>query len=246
MNLQVAVEILTKEGFTVDVAVDGNQAIEKVSHSSYDCILMDVEMPGMDGHEATRLIRKELGLTGLPIIAMTAHTLKGDREKCLDAGMNDYLPKPVSSKQLFSALVKWIPPGPNLGTKISMSGSSSGPEADLVQRLPGFDLENALDRIEGHTDIYLKVLRKFYQEFSSTGRTIRESLDKGDTDTCRRLVHNLKGGAGNIGAVDLYGTASDMVVFFRQGRVENMTALLDKLEDQLDNVLNLISNLDMN
>jgi CheY-like chemotaxis protein len=245
VNLQVAVEILTKEGFSVDVAVDGRQAIEKVLVKKYDCVLMDVEMPGMDGHEATRLIRTKLGLVDLPIIAMTAHTLKGDREKCLEAGMNDYLPKPVGTKQLFAALVKWIKPGPDLGTKI---GPEKPPrekrDDDLFLALPGFDLKSALDRIEGHTDIYKKILKEFSQEFGSAGARMRQSFSIGDLETCRRLAHNLKGGAGNIGAADLFGAASDLLISLRQGQVQQMENILDKLEGQLENVINLISRLD--
>ena len=108
VNQRVAVALLKKTGISVDVAEDGVIAIEKLTTNRYKLVLMDVQMPKMDGLTATHKIRKELGLIDLPIIAMTAHAMKGDKEKCLAAGMNDYISKPIEPNDLYTILVKWL------------------------------------------------------------------------------------------------------------------------------------------
>ncbi len=213
INRLVARELLESSGFAVSLAENGREAVEIVSREEFEAVLMDIQMPEMDGLEAAARIR-ELGrddarLRDLPIIAMTAHAMSGDREKSLAAGMNDHVTKPIDTYELFSALSKWIDSGrkkPSAGPPVK---DQAGEEADWPP-LPGLDIKAGLHRVGGKPGLYRELLIKFREEFSGSGERLTEALRSGDRESARRLVHTVKGVAGNLGALDLYEAASEL------------------------------------
>ena len=165
INQQVARELLEKAGLIVTIANNGKEAIEKVESSEFDLILMDVQMPEMGGLEATGCIRENPRFSNLPIVAMTAQAMTGDREKCIEAGMDDYITKPIDINELFSALVKWIKPKDRkiTDTDISEKGFQSDEkrsEDDQLPALPGIDVESGLIRVGGNMKLYKKTVNK--------------------------------------------------------------------------------------
>lgn len=216
VNQQVAQELLQSWGITVDIAVDGHEAIAKIQAHPYDAILMDVRMPGMDGLEATRQIRK-LAKVGnikderfatVPIIAMTAHAMNTDRTKSLAAGMNDHLPKPVQPQELLNTLTRWISPSrivPQVSTPIDPSIT------ELAWQLsPSLDVGTAVARVGGNWIAYQRLLQRFQQTHSESATEIRTVLDQGDLTQAFYLAHTLKGAAGNIGADRLYQSLANL------------------------------------
>lgn len=218
INQQVALASLLGEGMVVDVADNGRKAVEMVTAAQgedggYDAVLMDIEMPVMDGHAAVKAIRREPCFADLPVIAMTAHALEGDREKCFESGMNDYVSKPFDDKDLFGVLVKWISPKPGGGQPVPPP-----PEIrertfvepaweDMPQTMDGIDLNAGLERLKGNSGLYRTMLLHFNERFKTAGEELKSHLAAGDRETARQLVHAVKGVAGNIGANGLYSAA---------------------------------------
>ena len=236
INQQVAREILEGAGLNVTIATNGQEAVNAVKENNYDAVLMDVQMPVMDGYTATREIREwesELKAanssdisgsnlhpltSGLPIIAMTAHAMAGDEEKSLQAGMNGHVTKPIDPDQLFATLQKWVQPREKRATtqRPAVSVAPSGGQkvvsidGELPGSLPGFDLADGLKRLQGNKKLYRKLLLDFATGYCKAGIEIREALDAPDFDRAHRLVHNLKGLAGNLSAKDLQAAAVNM------------------------------------
>jgi CheY-like chemotaxis protein len=218
INQQVALEILQGMGLNVTVANDGQEAVNAVKKSNYDVVLMDVQMPVMDGYTATREIRKDKHFKDLPIIAMTAHAMAGDEDKSLQAGMNGHVTKPIDPEQLFSTLQKWIKPSekrvqdqqPEVPVEQSESDKAAPAEDEFPESLSGFDLADGLKRLQGNKKLYRKLLLSFATDYNAVANEIREALDAVDFDQAHSLVHNLKGLAGNLAATDLQAAAVNL------------------------------------
>jgi polar amino acid transport system substrate-binding protein len=196
INQQVAVEILGNAGIRVTVAGDGRQGLDILTRSgeTFDGILMDIQMPVLDGYEATRAIRKMPEYAELPIIAMTANVMAGDREKAIDAGMDDQIAKPIDVNDLFSVLGRWVTPS-------SPAAEEAAPEAEAeveIPDLPGVDTATGLARVGGNAGLYRKLLLKFRHGQADAAGEIRAARDAGDIETAGRLAHTLKGVAGNL------------------------------------------------
>ena len=208
INQQVAREILEGAGLNVALAADGQEGVNAVKENNYDVVLMDVQMPVMDGYAATREIRKDKSFKDLPIIAMTAHAMAGDENKSLEAGMNGHVTKPIDPDQLFSTLQKWIKPSekrvqvqqPEVPVEQSESDKAVPAEDELPEYLPGFDLADGLKRLQKNKRLYRKLLLSFATDYNAVANEIREALDAKDFDQAHSLVHNLKGLAGNLAA----------------------------------------------
>ena len=235
INQQVAREILEGAGLSVSLANNGQEAIESIYNNEYDAVLMDVQMPVMDGYTATRKIR-ELQLKAtqpkdrsegsalspqaseLPIIAMTAHAMAGDEQKSLAAGMNDHVTKPIDPEQLFAALQKWIKPGkkqiqagqPKVSAAATATGDSESGTEEFPKSLPGFDLQDGLKRLQGNEKLYRKLLVDFGVQYAGTAGEIKQALAAANFEQAHSLVHNLKGLAGNLAAADLQAAAVAM------------------------------------
>ncbi|MGD9181437.1 MAG: response regulator, partial [Desulfobacterales bacterium] len=217
INQQVAKEILEGAGLNISIANNGQEAVDAVKENNYDAVLMDVQMPVMDGYTATKTIRKwesgmrNKGKAQIPIIAMTAHAMAGDEDKSLQAGMNGHVTKPIDPDQLFATLQKWIKPGekrvqvqqPEIPVAHPESNKAALDEDQLPESLPGFDLSDGLKRLQGNKRLYRKLLLNFATDYGETANDIRSALDAKDFERAHSLVHNLKGLAGNLAATDL-------------------------------------------
>jgi CheY-like chemotaxis protein len=231
INRQVARELLESAGHRVTAAVDGREAVDRVEGADFDLVLMDVQMPVMDGYEAARRIRRDLGRADLPIIAMTANALAGDREKALDAGMNDHVPKPIDPDRLMAALIRWAPEDRKAGLSAAPRVSI---ESTKLPELPGLDVRTGLARTGGRMEAYLSILRRFRDQHAEAAGEIRSAMDQGDWETVRRLAHTLKGVAGNIGADRLHRAAAELETALKQ------ESPADELIQAVDEELNRI------
>jgi signal transduction histidine kinase/CheY-like chemotaxis protein len=207
LNREVALGLLEDAHLAIDQAENGAIAVQQLSKGDYDLILMDMQMPIMDGITATKAIRSNPRFASLPIIAMTANAMDRDREMCLAAGMNGHLAKPIDPEKLFGALLQWIRPR---AASASASASSStvsasvsvslppAPSGDLV--IPGIDTETALKRTGGNRKRYESLLQRFSDSQSHAIDDIRAALAANDSPTAQRLAHSLKGASANLGA----------------------------------------------
>lgn len=253
LNQDVAVAMLERVGILVECADNGKIAVDMLDERSkgsgpmYDVVLMDIQMPEMDGYHASREIRADARFQNLPIIAMTAHALKGDRDKCLDAGMNDYVSKPVEERDLYAALLKWIEPGEreihesDLRLKKTMEASWEG----MPSNIPGIDQDAALARIRGNTGLYKKMLWHFKQNFERAVEEIGTCIAEGKTREAEKLTHAIKGTSGNIGANDLYRAAKDLDEVLKQENRDSVDGFLDVFSQNLTLVLHSLEGLNL-
>jgi polar amino acid transport system substrate-binding protein len=197
VNQQVASEILKMMGITVTIASNGRVAIEALKQRSFNAVLMDLQMPEMDGFEATQVIREELKLKELPVIAMTAHALKSDRERCLAAGMNEHVSKPIDPDQLYRVLAQHLSSTPS--TRVA-EPSQKEPIATSWLELPHIDAPWAIARLGGSQSLYLDLVSRFYQHHQHDLVAINDRIKDNDLDQVGQLVHTLRGVASNIGA----------------------------------------------
>jgi two-component system sensor histidine kinase/response regulator len=207
-NQDVATEILGSAGCTVALAADGAEAVRKVQEADYDLVLMDVQMPVMDGMTATREIRKQPRFAALPIIAMTANAMKEDREQCIAAGMNDYIMKPIDPDAMFAVLRKYYA----MGTRDPASSLATALQSEGVEipAIPGIDTEGGLRRVLGNKNLYLDLLRRYSEGQRDAASRVREALAGGDAIVAERLAHTLKGVSGNIGIVEAQAVAGEL------------------------------------
>ncbi len=225
INQQVATEMLQRAGVTVDIAWNGREAVDRVDRRNYDAVLMDVQMPEMDGYQATRAIREKAQHQGLPIIAMTAHAMAGYREECLAVGMNDYVTKPINPDQLFTVLSHWVKP-----SEFPPAGGLENVEVldgEKLEKLEikGVDVGAALARLGGNQPLWVRLLKGFVWDFRNAAEELEEVFERQDLDAASTLLHTLKGSAGNLGAVALFESAQSLenalhneeLAHFRQG-----------------------------
>lgn len=210
LNQIVAIELLKEGGFAVDIADNGQMAVAMVKKNAYDLVLMDMQMPVLDGIEATKQIRSDQRFAELRIVAMTANAMAGDRERCIAAGMNDHLPKPIEPSDFFEMLTRWIPPLNEVTDSVDSSDSDCGLllEEDLDLRISGLDVELGLKRVMGKKKSYLNLLRKFVSGQMNTVAELNQAIGNGDYSGAERLVHTLKGVSGNIGAMEIKHAAT--------------------------------------
>jgi two-component system, sensor histidine kinase and response regulator len=242
INQEIGNEILEQAGCYVTIANDGKEAVEKVAQSEFDCVLMDIQMPVMDGYTATRTIRKDAQFSGLPIIAMTANAMEEDKKQAAASGMNDHVAKPIDVKQLFDVLVKWINiPKERRPEKIA-DDTNVLTDSIIIPELDGIDTETGLNRVGGNTKLYLKILNKFRISQADAIERIKTAFDAGDNETSKREAHTLKGLAGNIGAEALQQAAQAVE---SQIKAENNTLTgLDILSGLLVKTIESLQKLD--
>jgi CheY-like chemotaxis protein len=243
----VAREILEGAGLKVTLANDGQEAVNAVKENEYDAVLMDVQMPVMDGYTATREIRKDKRFKELPIIAMTAHAMAGDEDKSLEAGMNGHVAKPIDPDQLFSTLQKWIKPSekrvqgqqPEVPAEQSESDKAATAKDELPESLPGFDLPAGLERLRGNKRLYRKLLLDFGATYTGVAGEIDKALDSKDLKQAHSLIHNLKGLAGNLAATDLQAASVNLEKLVKGVEKKTLPAKELNLKfSELENALN--------
>ncbi|MBF0429576.1 MAG: response regulator, partial [Magnetococcales bacterium] len=246
INQQVAKEILIGIGARVDIANNGLEAVLMLERSRYDALLMDMQMPEMDGLTAARLIRTKPGCQTLPILALTAQTMTGDRELCLEAGMNDHISKPIDRKQLHATLLKWTKPHsenqviPN-EVKTHQEGSSNPLE------LAGMDIDSALNRLGGNKELLHLLLMQFQKDFHDAGRRLRSHLSgnrKDDQFAAQRFAHSIKGLAGNLSMGEVYETALAIEQSLKENDLSNLPTLLERFEAATERIMTAIAALD--
>jgi len=198
INQELAVELLKGNGMIVDVADNGRKAIEFLDKNMYDGVLMDCQMPEMDGYVATSILRRQERFQNLPILAMTANAMAGDREKVLESGMNDHIAKPINVREMFHTMAKWITPSNPVSSVQEVKK-----EEVILPELKGVDTKEGLQRTLGDVGLYLRILQKVSRSQQNFIDDYRMAIDGVDWPLAERLAHTLKGIAGNIGAKDL-------------------------------------------
>ncbi len=229
-NQQVAAELLADADIQVEIAENGLVSLDKVQSGAFDLILMDMQMPVMDGITATLKLR-EMGCT-VPIIAMTANAMQADRDRCAEAGMNDYLAKPIDPDEMFAVMNRWTrrPGAAPQTSEVAPPGPAASADG-IPEGIPGLDVALGLKRMRGKRTLYLDLLRKFGEGQRNAAEDIRRSLDGGDAATAERIAHTLKGIAGNVGATLLQGEAATVEHGIREKR--NVDAELATLAQSL-------------
>ncbi len=223
INQQVASELLENAGFSVDIANNGKESVEMVmasgSPSKYDIVLMDLQMPLMDGYSATEEIRKIKSFEELPIVAMTADAMTGIKEKCLGVGMQGFVTKPIDPDEVFGAIIRWVKPGIR---NIELKNESSYSIEESHETLPEFkniDVMNGIVRVGGNKQLYLNLLEKFYDNYSNLVSEIKSAIDKKNSELSIRLVHTIKGVSGNLGANELNRIATKVETNLKVGDI---------------------------
>ncbi|TXT37529.1 MAG: hypothetical protein FD135_3522 [Comamonadaceae bacterium] len=240
-NQELAVELLHNVGITPDLAVNGSEAVDKVQRGDYALVFMDCQMPVMDGLEATRLIRLDAQSAATIIVAMTANAMAGEREKCLQVGMNDYLAKPIDIHAFYATLIRWLAPDQELPSPLIAPPLDPAAQETTIENKPKIlDRDIALKRMGEDQALYQRLLDRFGEREADAPQRLRQALDSGDKEAARRIVHNLKGLAANIGA-DQLAAASRHLEYHLDGVQPVLQEALVNWEQSLSAVLTLLN-----
>ena len=230
INQEVAVELLTEAGLKVDVANDGREALAKARAGNYDLVLMDIQMPKMDGLEATRAIHALPGREKLPILAMTANAFDEDRARCLAAGMNDFVAKPVDPQQLFGALLRWLPDA-KLAPPTAAETQAKAADSARLPAIAGLDTAQGLGTLNGNAIAYARLLRRFAIDHGEDMSKLRQRLAAQERKEARRIAHTLKGASANLGATTVRGLAAELEAAIKAGgdaaRIEQLASAVE-------------------
>ena len=228
INRQVATELLEQAAFVVETATNGQEAIEKLHRAEYDCVLMDVQMPVMDGYTATTLLRQEARFAELPILAMTANVLAEDRAKVTAVGMNGHISKPIDTRELYAALLGAIRANVR-PVPITLSTTAEAEPAALPDQIPGLEIGAALRRVGGNRPLLKRLLINFHADHAGDGERLRVALLKQNLAAAERIAHTLKGLAGSLEAARLQEAAAFIERALADRRVEEASARVEEL-----------------
>jgi two-component system sensor histidine kinase/response regulator len=262
INQEVAIELLQTAGLTVDCAMNGKQALAMAQADNYALILMDVQMPEMDGLSATRAIRKLPHWVDKPILAMTANAFEEDHQACLEAGMDDFVAKPVEPANLYIRLLRWLPASADPSTALESQAASHNPVRhdpakdnpdsgsakqasptavgkmtpfEYLNGLPGIDTEKGLAFLSGKCDKYVQILAIFHTNHANDPARLAKLLDDGAAAEAASIAHALKGAAGTLGANDIYEVAINLERALRKNATDaRCRVLIDELEQTLN------------
>jgi CheY-like chemotaxis protein/HPt (histidine-containing phosphotransfer) domain-containing protein len=201
INQQVVMHAVESIGIEVSVVEDGVEAVEAVNRNHYDLVLMDIQMPKLDGYEATQRIRLQHPADRLPIIAMTANAMTGDKEKALEVGMNDYLSKPIDIDVLFKILQHWYRKRDTPPKDVVSKRQKSTPQ--WPDKIPGLNLAEGILRMNSNPAIYLKILNRFSESYGSFVSELRQKQANGEMEEVKMFLHTCKGVTANISATEL-------------------------------------------
>ena len=228
VNQLVALRLLEKHGHVVTVAANGRKALEALEKETYDIVLMDIQMPEMDGWEATRAIRETEKASGehIPIVAMTAHAMKGDKERCFAAGMDYYLTKPIRTKDLLATL-----------EKIMNLKESTDHAADSPSKEPGtdaIDLASALERLDGDRALFDELTHVFGEECPRIIEGMRHAIATHDAKSLEHLAHTLKGSSANVGALAVSQAAGEIERIAQSDTVDSTSDQFRVLQEEIE------------
>jgi CheY-like chemotaxis protein len=241
INQQVADELLSSEGAIVSLAANGRLGVEAVAAAApqFDVVLMDIQMPVLDGYGATQLIREDLRLLNLPIVAMTANALATDREACLQAGMNEHVGKPFDMAKLVSLLIRVT--GYQASLQSSAMDTLPAPIATEYIEIPGLELATALSRMSGMRSLYVRTARDFSKVLATCMDELRNLLKSSDQKTFMMRLHTLKGNAATLGLMDLSRKAAELETLFKSAeKPEQCADALNDLETLVGSSHNLL------
>ncbi|WP_310610697.1 response regulator [Limnohabitans sp.] len=238
INQEVAKVLLIEAGLSVDIAGDGQQAIEKIKANPYDLVLMDIQMPIMDGIEATQIIRQMPDKKELPILALTANIFEEYRHRCTEAGMSDFIAKPVDPIALFATMLKWLPKSANISPAVfqtipAPASTSSISDTDLYAHLidiTGLDINRGLASVRGKLEKYWPLLKEFVQRHADDMVTLKKLLDQHLIEEPNRIAHTLKGSAGTLGLVQIQTAAGRLEAALSTGETD-VTKLIDEIAE---------------
>ena len=238
INQRVAVEILKAAGVHVQTALNGKEALVKLENMDFDIILMDVQMPEIDGLEATRIIRDKLKLSHMPIIAMTAHAMKGDRQKCLAAGMNDYVSKPIDPKQLFNALRRNLDIDTGDSRSVPPLDNTAIHNSEEMPPVPAevLNVQEGLERLGGDLQLYLAIIEEFMSQHAESCSQFKALIADGDYEEAARVAHTLKGASGSIAAVKVAELSEGIEQACLHQDPEAIESYLPAIEAELEKV----------
>lgn len=237
----VVKEILENAGAVADAVENGKDAVSMIMRNQYDAVLLDLNMAEMDGYEATSNIRDKLGLRNVPIIGITADAGKREFEKCLEAGMNDCVAKPLDTEKICTMLAKWLP-----GRTVLPDLDRREQKAhDMPIFLDGIDIKVAMKRMSGNKKLFFYLIRRFVEKYEGMAENIRELMEKGETRTVRNMLHTFLGATGNIGAEILYSTADKLMADIKKGDWKNSIRLFETELARVVNSIKLFKNTDV-
>jgi PAS domain S-box-containing protein len=230
MNQQVATELLESAGAIVTVASHGGDAVRIMTEGdqapAFDVVFMDLQMPEMDGFTATKLLRKDPRLQKFPIIAMTAHALVEERQRCLDAGMDDHVSKPIDPDALFATLMRWVKPRPmTVGSRVPATPTKTVDEV-ILPEVAGINLADGLNRVAGNRRLYRNLLGQFAAKQGDAAAQISVALKSGDSKLAERIAHTVKGVAGNLAITEVQFAAQKLEKAIREGQ-DSIALLLE-------------------
>ncbi|MCK5841957.1 MAG: response regulator, partial [Candidatus Sabulitectum sp.] len=239
-NQQVAMGILKKTGVRVDAVANGRESVIALEQVPYDLVFMDVQMPVMDGLEATRLIRStdsKVRNHDVPIIAMTAHAMQGDKDRCLEAGMNDYLSKPISPAPMAKVLKKWL----DLDTKAIAGNTVPSPENSVEhQAVSVFDAEEFIDRMMNDDDLATLIIQEFKKNSPGLIVTLTDNIKNSNPAEAGHIAHSLKGSGANLSATEFVKTAFAMEQAGKAKNMQLLQELLPALKKQYDDLIEVL------
>jgi len=232
VNQRVAAELLRRRGYEVATATNGREALEAIERALFDAVLMDIQMPEMDGLEATRRLRADARFADLPVIAMTAHAFKGDRDRCLLAGMNDYVAKPVRADQVAAVLERWIASKPSTVSPVPDAPAEPKPAAGPDDQ-QAVDMQAAMHNCGGIRELLDSVVATFLDSAAGHIDAIERDMRAGHWKSVARLAHNLTGSAATVGALPMRSLAVTLEGAAEEGDSDRAAALVPQLKAQL-------------
>ncbi|RUO26121.1 hybrid sensor histidine kinase/response regulator [Aliidiomarina minuta] len=236
INQHVAREMLSGHGFEVDIAEHGEVALQMVQKKAYALVLMDIQMPVMDGYRAAESIRQLYSYQQLPIVAMTANAMSGDAEKSLAAGMQGHIPKPIDEDALLGQIIKWAVPGPYEADSEPATDFVTEPSTTAYKypQVKGIEFASALARLNHNSELYTRLISQLVESYSQSAMKVSEFITRGQHDEARRYFHSLKGASANLGLINIEKKASRLEEAMKKGDIAGVADQITGLDKLLN------------